>query len=129
MPNKEELILIGHAGKDAEADVTKNGKEMVKFSVAVSQGKGKDGEDLLPRWYSATAYGYAVSQAIHIKRGNAVYLSGKPGAYVDKEGNARFSITCFTVMILDWHKRDAAIADKPAKPVPPAEVDEDGLPF
>lgn len=66
------VILIGNLGRKPEIKADKNGKNEVRFSIAVSNGKDQD-----PTWYSGSRYGdYAEKLAATLDKGDRVLVRG-----------------------------------------------------
>lgn len=53
---KNEVWLIGHAGKDAELKYIPSGKALVKFSLATGGGKKKDGSPYPTEWHNVVVW-------------------------------------------------------------------------
>lgn len=77
----EMLVIAGTVGKDAELRQTQNGDAVLGFSVAVDQGKDKNGQKRDAKWYDASLWGKrAQSLASYITKGTKVTLQGRPTA-------------------------------------------------
>ena len=77
----ETLIIAGTVGRDAELRRTGNGDAVLGFSVAVDQGKDKNGQKRDAKWYDASIWGKrAESLQGHITKGTKLVLSGRPTA-------------------------------------------------
>lgn len=77
----ELLIIAGTVGKDAELRRTGNGDAVLGFSVAVDQGKDKNGNKRETRWYDASIWGKrAESLQSYITKGTKLTLQGRPTA-------------------------------------------------
>lgn len=88
----QTLIIGGNVGnvKDLK-DV--NGEKVLNFSIAVDNGKDKNGEKRDPTWFDCALWGKrAESLAPHISKGSKLMLSGRPGAR-SHEGKAYLSLT------------------------------------
>jgi single-strand DNA-binding protein len=82
----EILIIAGVVGKDAELRRTGNGDAVLNFSVAVDQGKDKNGNKRETRWYDASLWGKrAESLQSYITKGTKLTLQGRPTARVHNE--------------------------------------------
>lgn len=136
MPNKNQITLIGHLGKDAELKVNKNEKEYVKFSIATKDGRG-DFEKT--NWHNITVMGFGVGQAKHFLKGDAVEVSGSLEYYektVKDDTGSDFtlmmpSIKSFEAYKIDYVKKDTKGVDYNKVPdkAPTQEAEEDALPF
>lgn len=69
--------FAGRVGGDAELTYTKSGMAVASFSLAIDNGKGKDGEKKPATWIKATLWDKrAESLAQYIKKGSFVIVSG-----------------------------------------------------
>jgi single-strand DNA-binding protein len=90
--------VVGNLGGDPETGITPNGKENVKFSIAVSK-RNRDGSEVT-NWYRVTAWaGLAttltdLTQRGSLAKGSKVFVSGRlePREYTDKNGALRTSL-------------------------------------
>ena len=77
----ENLIIAGTVGKDAVLRRTQNDDAVLGFSVAVDQGKDKNGQKRDPKWYDASIWGKrAESLQNYILKGTKLTLQGRPTA-------------------------------------------------
>ena len=77
----ENLIIAGTVGRDAELRRTQGGDPVLGFSVAVDQGKDKNGNKRDAKWYDASIWGKrAESLQGHITKGCKLVLTGRPTA-------------------------------------------------
>ena len=77
----EMLIIAGTVGKDAELRRTQSGDAVLGFSVAVDQGKDKNGQKRETKWYDASLWGKrAESLQSYITKGTKLTLQGRPTA-------------------------------------------------
>ena len=77
----ELLIITGTVGKDAVLRRTGNGDSVLSFSVAVDQGKDKNGNKRETHWYDASIWGKrAESLQSYITKGTKLTLQGRPTA-------------------------------------------------
>ena len=77
----ELLIITGTVGKDAALRRTGNGDSVLSFSVAVDQGKDKNGQKRDAKWYDASLWGKrADSLQSYITKGTKLTLQGRPTA-------------------------------------------------
>lgn len=89
----QKLFIVGACGKDAELRHTQNGDPVLGFSIAVSNGKDRDGQDRPATWYDAALWGKrAEALAPHIRKGDRMTLIGRPSVRVH-EGKAYLGIS------------------------------------
>ncbi|MDE0590434.1 single-stranded DNA-binding protein [Halocynthiibacter sp. C4] len=75
----QKLIIAGNVGKDAELRRTQNGDAVLGFSVAVDNGKDKNGNKRETTWIDCSVWGKrAESLENHIKKGIKLTLEGRP---------------------------------------------------
>lgn len=89
MPYLNKIMLIGHAGRDAELRFTSEGTAFCKFTLAVSD---KVKGEKVTEWFDCTAFGKTAEYAGEdVKKGLAVYVEGKiqTEKWVDKSGQPR----------------------------------------
>ena len=69
--------LAGRVGADAELNYTKSGMAVASFSLAIDNGKGKDGEKKAPLWAKCVLWDKrAESLSKYITKGSVVVVSG-----------------------------------------------------
>ncbi len=99
--------FIGRLGKDPDFNVTPNGKPVVKFSLAVDQGKGQDA-----MWLNVVAW-EKLAEIVekYASKGMQVFVAGRlqMRPYEDKTGVKRQAIdlVATTVQLLDKHENGA----------------------
>lgn len=77
----QKLIIAGNVGKDAELRRTGNGDAVLGFSLAVDNGKDKNGNRRESTWYDCSIWGKrAEALERHIVKGLKLTLIGRPGA-------------------------------------------------
>lgn len=90
----ELAIILGRAGRDAEVrDV--NGEAVANFSVAVDQGKDRNGQERAPVWYSVSVWGKLADVCgRYVKKGMMLQVQGRPRAraYTGKNGQPAASL-------------------------------------
>ena len=75
------LIIAGNVGKDAVLRRTNSGDAVLGFSVAVDNGKDKQGNKRDSTWYDCSIWGKrAESLERHITKGAKLTLTGRPTA-------------------------------------------------
>lgn len=77
----QQISIAGNIGKDAELRTTQSGDKVCSFSVAVSNGKGKDST-----WYRVSIFGKR-ADALHqyLTKGSRVAVSGPLAASIYKD--------------------------------------------
>ena len=86
------LMIAGNVGNVKEVREV-GGDKVLNFSLAVDNGKDKNGERRESTWYDCALWGKrAESLAPHITKGLKLALSGRPGARAH-EGKAYLSLT------------------------------------
>ena len=82
------LMIAGNVGKDAVLRRTQDGEPVLGFSLAVDNGKDRDGNPRPSTWYDCSIWGKrAESLERHIIKGLKLALSGRPSAR-EHEGKA-----------------------------------------
>ncbi len=72
MPYLNEITVMGHAGKDSDLSYSQAGKEICKFSIAVSRGKEKPTD-----WFNCVSFGQtALIASEKVRKGNLVMVKG-----------------------------------------------------
>lgn len=123
----QTLIIGGNVGnvKDLK-DV--NGDKVLNFSIAVDNGKDKNGEKRDPTWFDCALWGKrAESLAPYIAKGSKLMLSGRPGAR-SHEGKAYLSLTVNELTFMGGGAQSEARADEPVKSNY-QDIQDDDLPF
>jgi single-strand DNA-binding protein len=108
MPSLNRVQLIGRLGKDPESRFTTTGKQVVNFSLAVSEkwksaeGEGKENTE----WFNIEVWGRQgeiCQQYLH--KGKLVFIEGrlKTDKYEDKGGETKFytKVVASTMQMLD----------------------------
>lgn len=86
------LTIAGNVGKDAEIRRTQGGDAVLNFSIAVDNGKNKDGSKREATWYECALWGKrAESLQGHITKGSKLAVTGRPTARA-YEGKAYLGI-------------------------------------
>lgn len=77
----QTLIIAGTVGRDAELRRTNNGDSVLSWSIAVDNGKDKQGNKREATWFDCSMWGQrAESLERHIKKGGKFTVSGRPTA-------------------------------------------------
>lgn len=86
------LMIAGNVGNVKEVREV-GGDKVLNFSLAVDNGKDKNGERRESTWYDCALWGKrSESLAPHITKGLKLALSGRPGARAH-DGKAYLSLT------------------------------------
>lgn len=89
----QKLFIAGNVGKDAVLRRTGSGDAVLGFSVAVDNGKDKDGNRRDSTWYDCSIWGKrAESLERYITKGLKLSLVGRPTARAH-EGKAYLGIS------------------------------------
>lgn len=96
----------GSLGKDCEVKELQDGKKVINFSVAVSQGYGTNQTTL---WVECAKFGDKTAVAEYLKKGTKVYISGEPNLHKwEKDGKSGtvLRLTIHTIELLTPKKED-----------------------
>lgn len=86
------LTIAGNVGNVKDVHSVGDDK-VLNFSIAVDNGKDKNGEKRDPTWYDCALWGKrAESLAQYIEKGGKLAVSGRPGARAH-DGKAYLSLT------------------------------------
>ena len=88
----QQLLIAGNIGKNAEVRRLQNGDPVCNFSVAVDNGKDKQGQRRDSTWYDCSLWGKrgeALEQ--YLTKGGKVTVTGRPTVRVH-EGKAYLGI-------------------------------------
>jgi single-strand DNA-binding protein len=86
MPYYSHCTIMGHLGRDVESTFTPGGKELHKFSVAVSEKRGAEKET---SWFNVTVWGEMPTwKRDQLKKGALCMVAGRIGirSYTAKDG-------------------------------------------
>jgi single-strand DNA-binding protein len=72
-----KVILIGRLTKDPEVRVTNNSKKVASFSMAISEGKGTDGQEITQFFNCSAWEKLAEIIEMYVKKGTRVAVVGK----------------------------------------------------
>jgi single-strand DNA-binding protein len=104
----QKLFLAGNCGKDAELRTLGNGDPVLNFSLAIDNGKDRDGNRRDSTWYDCSLFGKrAAGLAPHIRKGDRLTLIGRPTVRVH-EGKAYLGISVDDLTFMGSANRDAA---------------------
>lgn len=77
----QQLTIAGNVGKDAVLRRTNSGDPVLNFSLAVDNGKDRDGNKRDATWFDCAIWGKrAEALERHITKGSKLALSGRPTA-------------------------------------------------
>ncbi len=125
------LTIAGNVGNVKEVkDVGKD--KVLNFSVAVDNGKDKNGEKREASWFDCALWGpRAEKLAPYIAKGSKLAVTGRPGARAH-EGKAYLSLTVDNLTFMssksdnEGRSSDDSYRAKPSEPVYPPD---DEVPF
>lgn len=87
------LTIAGNVGRNAELRRTQNGDEVLGFSLAVDNGKDKNGNKRDATWVKCAIWGKrASSLENYVRKGTKLVLTGRPGVEV-YEGNGSLTLS------------------------------------
>ena len=87
------LTIAGNVGKDAVKRTTQGGDDVLSFSVAVNNGKDKEGNNRPATWFDCSLWGKrASSLEPHIRKGDKIAVTGRPTTRAH-EGKAYLGLT------------------------------------
>jgi single-strand DNA-binding protein len=82
----QKLTLAGTIGRDGELRQTQGGEPVLGFSLAVDNGKDKNGQKRDATWYDCTFWGKrATSLEPYMKKGMKLALTGRPTVRVHND--------------------------------------------
>jgi single-strand DNA-binding protein len=108
----QTLIIAGNLGKDAELRNLPNGDEQVaNFSVAVDNGKDKQGNRRDSTWFECAIWGKrGVGLAPYLKKGGKVTVSGRPTVRV-YDGKAYLGVNVDQITLQGGNQQSGGNAD------------------
>lgn len=120
------LTIAGTIGRDAEVRRTQSGDAVAGFSVAVDNGKDKDGNRRDATWFDCSLWGKrGDALAPYLTKGTRVCITGRPGA---REHNGKVYLQCNVdeLSLLGGGTREQRADPRPA---PADNIDDDEIPF
>lgn len=119
MASVNKVIILGHAGRDAEVRYMPNGNAVANVSIATTSRRkdktsGESIEDT--QWHRVTFYERLAEIAgEYIKKGKAVYIEGrlKYGTYTDKSGVEKPTVEIIATELQLLGGRDESAAPAP----------------
>lgn len=94
------MTIAGNVGKDAVLRRTQSDEPVLGFSIAVDQGKDKNGNKRDSVWVSCSIWGKrAESLQRYITKGTKLVVTGRPGVDVyEGRGSLKLSVNDLTFM-------------------------------
>ncbi len=94
------LTIAGNVGKDATLRTTNGGDQVLSFSLAIDNGKDKNGSKRDATWVDCSIWGKrAESLNGHITKGSKLALSGRPTVR-EYEGKAYLGLSVETLTFM-----------------------------
>jgi single-strand DNA-binding protein len=126
----QQLTIAGNVGKDAELRRTGNGDAVLGFSVAVDNGKDKNGNKRDSTWFDCSIWGKrAESLERYITKGTKVVLTGRPTAR-EHNGKAYLGISVNDLTFMGGNSQGERRQDSYQAPQQPAQQGfDDEIPF
>lgn len=88
----QQLTLAGTVGRDAELRRTNNGDAVLNFSLAIDNGKDKDGNKRDATWFDCSLWGKrAEALQSYVLKGGKLTVTGRPSA---REHNGKVYLGC-----------------------------------
>ena len=88
----QQLILAGTVGRDAELRRTNSGDAVLNFSLAIDNGKDKDGNKRDATWFDCSLWGKrAEALQSYVLKGGKLTVTGRPSA---REHNGKVYLGC-----------------------------------
>ena len=120
------MIIAGNVGKDAVLRTTQGGEPVLGFSIAVDNGKDKNGNKRDSAWVQCSIWGKrAESLNSHITKGTKLVLYGRPGVDV-YEGKGRLTLS---VQDLTFMGNAKERTDHELQTNSRADIDDQDIPF
>ena len=108
MPQLQQVMVIGHLGRDTEVKTAKKtGNTFSTFSIA-SSWRDQDGEEVTT-WYNVSAFGgNAKYAANYLRKGNLVFVHGnlQPRPYKRNDGSDAISMDVMADTVTGLGPRD-----------------------
>jgi len=139
----QKVIIVGNLGRDPEMRYTQDGTPVTNFSVATNRRwtnqDGSPGEETV--WFRVSAWRrLAETCNQYLQKGRQVLVEGQlkpdpatggPRIWTGNDGIARaqYEIRAFTVKFLGVRGEAPPAAVPGAPEEPPAEPEEEGIPF
>jgi single-strand DNA-binding protein len=128
----QSLTIAGNVGKDAVLRRTGNGDPVLNFSLAVDNGKDRDGNKRDASWFDCSIWGKrAEALERHITKGSKMVLRGRPSARAH-EGKAYLGINVDDLTFMGGGSRDDGAGQSQGgydQSPPPSRDMDDEIPF
>jgi single-strand DNA-binding protein len=122
------MTIAGNVGKDAQLRRTQSGKPVLGFSVAVNQGKDKNGNKRDSVWINCSIWDErAESLERHIVKGSKLVLSGRPGVNV-YEGRGSLTLVVKDLTFMDGLQSKDDVGSQSGYDAPSRDIDDE-IPF
>ena len=120
------MTIAGNVGKDAVLRNTQGGDPVLGFSIAIDNGKDKNGNKRDSTWVQCNVWGNrAESLNSHITKGTKLVVSGRPGVDV-YEGKGRLTLS---VQDLTFMGNAKERTDQEPQTNSRADLDDQDIPF
>lgn len=124
----QNLTIAGNVGNVKDIREV-NGDKVLNFSVAVDNGKDKNGERRESTWYECSLWGKrAEALAPYIEKGSKLVVSGRPSARAH-DGKAYLGITVNELTFMSSKSSGSVTSDDDYSHKPAAQYDDDSIPF
>jgi len=126
----QSLTIAGNVGKDAVLRRTQSGDAVLGFSLAVDNGKDKNGDKRPATWFDCSIWGKrAESLERHITKGSKLVLQGRPTAR-EHEGKVYMGISVNELSFMGGGNATAQNSDNyPQGGAPAGGIDDSDIPF
>lgn len=122
------LTIAGNVGRDAELRHTQGGDDVLGFSVAVDNGKDKQGNKRDATWYDCSIWGKrATALQSYITKGTKLTLTGRPSARAH-DGKAYLQLSVNELTFQGGGQQHDRAQDGGYTPPPASDLDDD-VPF
>lgn len=134
---RNSVKLIGRATKEMKLETSQSGKKWIKNSVAINNGKNKNGEEIAPTFVNFSAFdGTAELMSKFVKKGDMIAIEGHLTSNTyEKDGQKHTSLDVIVdeVLFLEGKKgeQNSSSSSNPAPtqsapaPTPTAEPEGD----
>jgi single-strand DNA-binding protein len=129
----QSLTIAGNVGNVKDIKEV-NGDKVLNFSIAVDNGKDKNGEKRDATWFDCALWGKrAESLAPYISKGSKLVVSGRPSARAH-EGKAYLGLTVNELTFMGGGAERGATQEQSEQKETPVksnyqDYDDDSIPF